>query len=248
MDSWHCHKSVDNRIGQTRCTGNANGSSDYEKLLNDLAHRGLGCPDNCSGKTRGEERNFIRWGSVVPTYSRWYRGHHSLSFARSSLRVSSLRVSSAHLKTTRITRCDDAIHTCLICRVEPSLRVSSPASSRCGWPKKQSVAHACSKKLRNTDPQYWQVAHRTVGACGKGDNPADGNCGRRQGALVTAGDKNYQSDSLSCCDSCRRMGQNKCNVWVWCGNTGGCDDGAGTVYPFQASLRHDTQIKTPFLA
>jgi hypothetical protein len=54
-----------------------------------------------------------------------------------------------------------------------------------------------------------------------------------QGVLTKAGDQNFQPDALSCCNSCRNLGEDNCNVWVWCGEGAGCDNGFGKIFPYK---------------
>ncbi|CAL8464156.1 g3691 [Coccomyxa elongata] len=58
------------------------------------------------------------------------------------------------------------------------------------------------------------------------------------GAVLVNGSANLQSSSAACCQSCwghttAVVNGNGCNAWVWCGLPARCNNGYGTVYPYQ---------------
>lgn len=58
------------------------------------------------------------------------------------------------------------------------------------------------------------------------------------GTVLLNGSANLQSSSTACCQSCwshttQVVNSDGCNAWVWCGQPAGCNNGYGTVYPYQ---------------
>lgn len=49
------------------------------------------------------------------------------------------------------------------------------------------------------------------------------------GDLITDGAKNLQNTTADCCASCSATPG--CNVWVYCQNYEGCDNGSGIMIP-----------------
>lgn len=49
----------------------------------------------------------------------------------------------------------------------------------------------------------------------------------------------FAADIGSCCNTCQQ--QQGCNVFVYCPNQGGCDNGYGSIFPYQlCSLKYQT--------
>ncbi|KAK9918387.1 hypothetical protein WJX75_003695 [Coccomyxa subellipsoidea] len=71
------------------------------------------------------------------------------------------------------------------------------------------------------------------------------------GDVLTNGAANLQPSSGACCSSCwsqarqaAASGSGFCNTWVWCGVPGGCDNGYGTIYPYQqCTLKVQTSLQ-----
>eukprot|EP00887_Chlorella_sp_A99_P001020 scaffold14.g1020.t1 len=68
---------------------------------------------------------------------------------------------------------------------------------------------------------------------------ATGNCGTIQRNAnaegVTLAERQGVADEFACCDECRKYAG--CNLYVYCPQPGGCDNGYGQIYPFQLCVR-----------